>query len=176
MDLGTRAGANVEIGAVSIYLGDSAAITLESTYGADMTLATFATLLANFDNVGTAEKEPGGGFDPVEYDMVNSSGNEGKAQLASLVKTEFDLLESDNNLMNELLPLAEARTPIDILFVKNTGLAVGDRVTFYRSVYFTIQKVDKHSHDAPDMVHIKVEMKVKNVRNVHGQWAMIANP
>lgn len=174
--LSTRSGTNVVTGAVAVYMADAGSITLETAYGASMTLADFATLLGGFEIAGSIEKDPAGGFDPIEYDMVDSNGNEGKGQIASTVKLEIDLQETDNTLVNALLALAEARTQIDVIVVRNTGLAVGDRATFYRSVYFTVAKMDKHSHEAPDLVHLKIEMKVKNVKSVHGQWQMIANP
>jgi len=172
MNLGTRSNANVKGGGVQVYLGDAQTLSAQSAFGATMTTAAFATLLADFDNVGQTADKPSARSEPNTYDKVDSNGNKGKSQLSSNIKAEIVLHETDNDIINALMALAEAGTHIDILLVK--GQAANDYVTYYRDVPFSIKTTGANSFEEPDTAAIMVDVTVKNVYDVHGQLKLTA--
>lgn len=172
INLGTRSRANIRFGPATVYIAPGNTIAALGSYGEDINLTGFNALLANFSTLGTLVKNPEITTDPQTVDQLDSQGNFFQIQLLSEIKAKIQVAEVDNEIANELITRAEARTKTDVLWVRSQAL--GDYIHFLINVPLMVAVKKASAWDEIEMLEITVVGQTNNIKNILGQKKLIA--
>ena len=166
MAIGTRDIANIRFGIADVYMGSAESLDLQANFGDEIEQSILDTHIAAFENLGELGKgtmitSKSNTVDLIYLDMVAKVHNQ------HTVRAEIECVEVDNDIVNDLMTAAEAKTRKDFFWLREN--AIDEYVNYLRNVPFTVEVEKEHSFEKIERIRIIVEVIVGNIYDAFGQ-------